>query len=138
MNKVKEMPDACKGCGGCDKCGSTHGISECIDEQRDRFYGDVFVYVPSARQILRVSEGNGTNLLEEDEVQGYVDYIYYDQYELDAEMTNCDGGQVMLTELFREKFKNTMEAIPAALDMAYGNEKLGYVILGKEGVICQL
>ena len=56
MNKVKEMPDACKGCGGCDKCGSTHGISECIDEQRDRFYGDVFVYVPSARQILRVSE----------------------------------------------------------------------------------
>lgn len=138
MSEAKKKPDACKGCGGCNKCGSTHGISECIDEARDRFYGDVFVYVPSARQILRVSEGNGTNLLEEDEAQGYVDYIYYDQYDLDTEMTNCDGGQVMLTELFRDKFKSTLGAIPAALDMAYGNENLGYVVLGKDGVLCQI
>lgn len=126
------------GCGGCDKCGNTHRVSECIDAVRDRFYGDVFVYVPSERQILRVSEGNGTNLLEEDEAQGYVDYIYYDQYELDTEMTNCDGGQVMLTELFRDKFKSTLDAIPAALDMAYGNENLGYVILGRDGVLCHI
>lgn len=133
-----KMLEACKGYNGCEKCGTTHGMSECIDGERERFYGDVFVYVPSERQILRVSEGNGSNLLEEDEVQGYVDYIYYDQYELDSEMTNCDGGQVMLTELFRDKFKSTLDAVPAALDMAYGNEKLGYVVLGKDGVICQM
>lgn len=130
--------EACNGCNGCKKCGTMHVISECIDGGRERFYGDVFVYVPSVRQILRVAEGNGSNLLEEDEEQGYVDYIYYDQYELDAEMTNCDGGQVMLTELFRDKFKSTLDAVPAALDMAYGNEKLGYVVLGKDGAICQM
>lgn len=41
-------------------------------------YEDVFIYVPSVRQILRIAEGNGMNLLEEDEAEGYVDYIYYD------------------------------------------------------------
>ena len=92
-------------------------------------YEDVFIYVPVANQILRVSEGNGSNLLQEDEAHGYVDYIYYDQYELDPEMTNCDGGQVLLAEMFRNKFKNTLEAVPAVLDMAYGNRNLGYIVL---------
>lgn len=95
-------------------------------------YEDVFIYVPVVNQILRVSEGNGSNLLPEDEAQGYVDYIYYDQYELDSEMTNCDGGQVLLTEMFRNKFKNTLEAVPAVLDMAYGNKDLEYIALEEE------
>lgn len=36
----------------------------------ERRYEDVFIYVPSVGQILRIAEGNGMNLLEEDE--GYV------------------------------------------------------------------
>ena len=43
-------------------------------------YADVFIYVPSVREIVRIAEGNGTNLLDEDEAEGYVDYIYYDQH----------------------------------------------------------
>ncbi len=95
-------------------------------------YEDVFIYVPAVNQILRISEGNGSNLPPEDEAQGYVDYIYYDQYELDSEMTNCDGGQVLLTEMFRNKFKNTLEVVPAVLDMAYGNKDLEYIALEEE------
>lgn len=98
---------------------------------KDVRYTDVFIYVPSANQILRVEEGGGTNLLKEDVEAGFVDYIYYDQYELDSEMTNSDGGMITLKELFRDKFKDTLEAIPAALDMAYGNNKLKYIFLGR-------
>ena len=72
----------------------------------ERRYEDVFIYVPSVGQILRIAEGNGMNLLEEDEAEGYVDYIYYDQYRLSVGIPECDGGQVMLTEMFREKFRS--------------------------------
>ena len=47
-------------------------------------------------------------------------------------MTNCDGGQVLLAEMFRNKFKNILEAVPAVLDMAYGNRNLGYIALKEE------
>lgn len=101
-------------------------------------YADVFIYVPSVREIVRIAEGNGTNLLDEEEVKGYVDYIYYDQHELSSSMPECDGGQVMLTELFRDKFSSTEDAIPAVLDMAYGDKNLKYVILGDGGITCKI
>lgn len=41
-------------------------------------YADTFIYVPSVREIVMIAEGNRTNLLDEDEAEGYVDYIYYD------------------------------------------------------------
>lgn len=97
-----------------------------MEEKR---YADVFIYVPAVREIVRIAEGNGTNLLDEDEAEDYVDYIYYDQHELSSGIPECDGGQVMLTELFRDKFSSTEDAIPAVLDMAYGNKDLKYVIL---------
>ena len=104
----------------------------------ERRYEDVFIYVPSVRQILRIAEGDGMNLLDEDKTECYVDYIYYDQHELSSGMPECDGGQVMLTELFREKFSSTEDAIPAVLDMAYGNKDLKYVILEEGGIICKV
>ena len=104
----------------------------------ERRYEDVFIYVPSVRQILRIAEGDGMNLLDEDKTEGYVDYIYYDQHELSSGMPECDGGQVMLTELLREKFSSTEDAIPAVLDMAYGNKDLKYVILEEGGIICKV
>ena len=76
-------------------------------------YADAFIYVPSVREIVRIAEGNGTNLLDEDEAEGYVDYIYYDQHELSSGMPECDGGQVMLTEL------NCSEISSAAQKMRY-------------------
>ena len=53
-------------------------------------------------------------------------------------MLECDGGQVMLTELFRDKFSSTEDAIPAVLDMAYGDKNLKYVILGDGGITCKV
>ena len=93
-------------------------------------FNTIFIYVPSMKQLVRISEGTGDNLLDEDIDAGYVDYIYYEQYELGPDIREADGGQVMLTKLFREQFTCTKDAIPNALDMAYGDESLKYIVLG--------
>lgn len=92
-------------------------------------YDDIFVYIPDFRQIVRIAEGTGDNLLAEDRDEGYVDYIYYDQHELDIDLPNVDGGQIMLKELFRDKFKTILECIPMVLDRAYGDADLEYMLL---------
>ena len=92
-------------------------------------YESVYIYVPDKKQIIRISEGTGDNLLTEDIDAGYVDYIYYEQHNLEVDFPEADGGMVMLTELFQDKFKSTKEAIPYVLDMAYGSDTLPYIAL---------
>ena len=92
-------------------------------------FNDIFIYVQAMRQIIRIDEGSGDNLTDDDVAQGYVDYIYYEVYNVQQDLPEVDGGMIMLTELFQEKFKSTKEAIPAVLDMAYGNESMGYIVL---------
>lgn len=92
-------------------------------------FDTIFIYVPEFKQIIRISEGSGDNLLDEDIDAGYVDYIYYEQHSREIDFPEVDGGQIMLTELFRDKFSCTKDAIPAVLDMAYGNENIEYIVL---------
>ncbi len=92
-------------------------------------FNDIFIYVQSKKQIVRIDEGSGDNLTDDDIAQGYVDYIYYEVYNMQQDLPEVDGGMIMLTELFQEKFKSTKEAIPAVLDMAYGDESIGYIML---------
>lgn len=92
-------------------------------------YDDLFVFIPEAKQIIRIADGSGDNLLREDIKEGYVDYIYYEQYELGADMPEIDGGQILLKELLRDKFKCMADCIPDVLDMAYGNKFTDCLIL---------
>lgn len=92
-------------------------------------FDTIHIYVPDTKQIIRICEGTGDNLLDEDVEAGYVDYIYYEQYVIDPEIRETDGGMVMLTELFREQFTCTADAIPNVLDMAYGQSDLEYIVL---------
>ena len=92
-------------------------------------FDTIYIYVPDAQQIVQLSEGSGDNLTDEDMEAGYVDYIYYEQYELEPGVPEIDGGMVMLTELFQDKFESTKDAIPYVLDMAYGQESLPYIVL---------
>lgn len=95
-------------------------------------FKDIYIFVPSAKQIIRIAEGNGMNLLDEDIREGYVDYIYYDQHELDVELPEVDGGQVMLTKPFHEMFKTMEECIPYVLDLAYGSNTIPYIVLNAQ------
>ena len=92
-------------------------------------FNTIHIFVPEHKQIIRISEGTGDNLLEEDIANGYVDYIYYEQYEVGVDIRDVDGGQIMLTQLFQEKFTCTKDAIPNVLDMAYGDTALRYIVL---------
>lgn len=92
-------------------------------------FDDIYIYVPSAKQVIRIAEGDGMNLLEDDICRGYVDYIYYEQYELCAGMEEVDGGQVCLTKPFHDLFKSMDECIPNVLDLAYGVNNIPYIML---------
>ena len=92
-------------------------------------YNDVFIYVQTKKQIIRIDEGSGDNLTDDDIAQGYVDYIYYEVYNVQQDLPEVDGGMVMLTELFQNKFKSVNDAIPVVLDMVYGDESIGYIML---------
>ena len=92
-------------------------------------FNDIFIYVPTMRQIIRIDEGSGDNLTNDDIDQGYIDYIYYEIYNVQQDLPEVDGGIVMLTELFQNKFKSVKDAIPAVLDMAYGDASIKYSVL---------
>ena len=100
---------------------------------RPQGYGELFVFVPEMGQIVRIAEGTGDNLLREDEEDGYVDYIYYEQHGLSDGMPVVDGGMVLLKGMFRELFRCTADCIPRVLDMAYGTDTLGCTILAIGG-----
>lgn len=92
-------------------------------------FEEIYIYVPGEQQIIKISEGSGDNLTDDDMEQGYVDYIYYECYSRESEFPEVDGGMIMLTELFQEKFKSTAGAIPAVLDMAYGDANVEFMLL---------
>lgn len=92
-------------------------------------FDDIYIYVPGEQQIIRISEGSGDNLTDDDMACGYVDYIYYESHSREPGLPEVDGGMIMLSELFQKKFKSTTEAIPAVLDMAFGDADIEYIVL---------
>jgi hypothetical protein len=89
-------------------------------------FADIMIYVPDTDEIIKISEGSGCNLDAEDEEDGYVDYIYYEQYDPE-DFSEKDGGQIMRTRLLREMYYELKETIPDVLNMAYDNADLKYV-----------
>lgn len=106
----------------------TEQIEVCFG-RRSEGYEDLFIFVPEMKQIIRVGEGTGDNLLSEDIEKGYVDYINYDQHDLSSNLSVVDGGQVLLEGMFRKLFQCTADCIPRVLDMAYGSAAVDYIIL---------
>ena len=96
-------------------------------------YEDLYIFVPAMKQIIRIAEGTGDNLFPEDIEEGYADYIYYEQYELSQGFPEIDGGQVLMEEMFRNKFGCTEDAIEDVLSMAYGTYEIDYVVLKGKG-----
>lgn len=92
-------------------------------------FDDVYVYVMNKNQILRIAEGTGDNLLKEDIAAGYVDYIIYEQYDLDQGMPEFDGGQLMYEMPLREKYNRLVDSIPDVLEMAYEDRTIDSVML---------
>lgn len=91
-------------------------------------FDDICVFVPEHNEILHISEGTGDNLSQEDINNGLIDYIYYDQYDIDT-LTEVDGGQLMTKEFIRDKYACLANILPEVLDLAYGNPNTEVVVL---------
>lgn len=103
----------------------------CYGEAKDN-YDDIYIYVPVPNEngyIIYISEGSGNNLLEEDIKEGYIDYIYYQIYMLDNGICEDDGGDILLTELFRDKYSCTADCIPDVLEFTHGTKLINCQIL---------
>lgn len=112
-------------------CGLVN--TNCMNpECKPNGYDDVCIFIPQRMQIVRISMGCSIGLSEEDEDQGYVDYIYYQQYDVECELTEDDGGEILLKEDFNEKYGCTADAIPDVIDEVYGDPSLKYMILSQE------
>lgn len=92
-------------------------------------FDTIYIYVPAVKQIVKISEGSGDSLNDEDIEAGYVDYVYYEQYVMDPHMRETDGGMIMLTEPFRNEYGCTKDAVPDVLDTAYRGKHLEYIVL---------
>lgn len=95
-------------------------------------FSPLWLFIPSRNVIIFLQEGSGDNLLPEDKKLGYVDYVDVTAFELQhGEVDECDGGQLMLTELVQEKYQCLADTIPAVMDFLYDEPYLDAVILHK-------
>ncbi len=92
-------------------------------------FDTIYIYVPSAKQIIAISEGSGDNLDDSDLEAGYVDYIYYEVHELAYGIHELDGGMIMLTKPLQEEFKSMKDTVPYVLEMAYDMPDVPYIVL---------
>lgn len=67
--------------------------------------------------FVRVTEGSGDNLLNEDLIEGYVDYINIDGLEFngfdcfDDSDDVIEGGMAMMRRMYQEQFRKAKDVI---------------------------
>ena len=70
--------------------------------------------------FIKINEGDGSNLDKSDVSMGYIDYIMMDFLDYDGyEFTETDGAQVMLTQLYQDKFHTVNEVIRHLIDCSW-------------------
>ena len=83
--------------------------------------------------FIRINEGNGSNLLDEDESKGYVDYIMVDYLDYDGyDLVETDGTQSMLKEMYQDKFKDAREVIKYLIDCSWIPDAEYTILYGDE------
>ena len=90
----------------------------------------MMVYIPEMKIFLKAVEGDGSNLLPEDEEEGLVDYVYIETYVWDGdELIEDDGGMLMLTEYFCDKYTddNDKEMINDVMEYMFNGNRYEYV-----------
>lgn len=78
---------------------------------------NIIIYVPKWGTFLRVSEGTGDNLTEEDIEEGYKDYYMWYEYRMtdDGDLLEEDGGMGLCEELLMDTCKNAEDMLHICL-----------------------
>lgn len=90
---------------------------------------DIFIFVKSEGVILKISEGDGSNLWEDDISNGYVDYLCYDIYPLEDDIVSSDGGIMLLTDYVSTKYQKIRDLILDVLEFVFDNREESYIVL---------
>ena len=95
---------------------------------------DVIIVRDDEGAVYRIAEGDGSNLDSYDEEEGYVDYIMldlYSSYEDYEQDKSIDGAQVLLRELYQEKFDTPNEVVDYLWDTGwlFGNFGKDYELM---------
>ena len=87
---------------------------------------DLVIFVKNYEKIIRISEGDGCNLTNEDIDEGYVDYLYYDIFDAQDFQDVEDGGMVLLKKPIKEEFNSVGEVLQRVFDFIYPHPIQGY------------
>lgn len=92
-------------------------------------FNDINVFVPSKNHIIHIAEGSGDSLDNNDYKNGYIDYIDFTVYDLNDDMAEIDGGNMLLKEYVQDKYKNLSECLPELMDFIYEDNRIKRIIL---------
>lgn len=83
---------------------------------------DLVIYCIRNEKIIRISEGDGCNLSQEDIDNGYVDYLYYDIFDPQDIQDVEDGGMILLEKPIKEEFDNIATLVYRVLSISFGDD----------------
>ena len=97
-------------------------------------YDGVILWIPDAEEFLAMSFGNGSNSATLED--GCEDYIYFNQYEIDADtigddfmqLSNSDGGQMDIENIDIYD-GNIIKAIPDILEFIYEKRYMDVIVI---------
>lgn len=105
-------------------------VSDTLYGEKPEGFEPVWFWVPLQSALIYMQEGTGDNLLPEDEKEGYVDYIDYTCFDIDSgDISEGNGGQMMMTVPVQEKYGCLADAIPDILDFEYNKMTMDAQIL---------
>ena len=94
---------------------------------------DLVIFDTWNEKIIRIAEGDGCNLTDEDIKDGCVDYLYYDIFDAQNFQDVEDGGMVLLKKPVKDEFNSIGEVIERVLNMAgYIKMPVYYMLSGEE------
>lgn len=85
---------------------------------------NLVIYYKDKGELISISEGDGSNLSSEDEANGFVDYLYYDVYDIQNLGESIDGGMILLKKPIKDEFMCANDVIARVLNMHYGIDKM--------------
>lgn len=93
---------------------------------------DLVIYCIRNEKIIRISEGDGCNLSQEDIDNGYTDYLYYDVFDPQDIQDVEDGGMILLEKSIKEEFDTVEDIVTRAQELAFLEYQGTYFLSGFE------
>lgn len=88
-------------------------------DKPEGFCGSILLYLPSMKKFMTISFGTGDNLLREDRLAGYDDYLYISYHEWDSvDFAEIETDQMMFNQADKS-YKDIADAVADAMEYAF-------------------